>query len=129
VIGAALLQVIDRLQAQERVQTFPTSWEMPITDMLRLFKRLRCRLLDHEEAGKLFGGVFKVTPPQVERLREIVPSLEKEGRFQDAPAIEPFQLDKLLECCDVDHEMRATVGFNLMPGSTPPNPSSTKTYV
>jgi hypothetical protein len=74
-IGATLDQVIDRLHAEEGAQTFTTGWEMPITDMLQLFKRLRCRPLVHEEAGKVFGGVFKVTPPQVERLREIVPSL------------------------------------------------------
>jgi hypothetical protein len=43
-----------------------------MTDMLHPFKRVRRRLLDREAREKTFGGVFKVTLPQVERLREIV---------------------------------------------------------
>jgi hypothetical protein len=63
--------------------------------------------------------------PQVERPRNIVPSLGKAGafvHFQDEPTIEHFQLGKLLKCCGVDNSMRETVGFDMTPWSDPPEP-------
>jgi hypothetical protein len=98
-------RVIETLEARERLRT-RTGWEVAVTDMIHWLKRLRGRLLRYQEKGEaLEGRHWRIEPEEVARLAKIVPTLSKPGahvQYQDGPALDLFQIDKVLECIDAE---------------------------
>jgi hypothetical protein len=102
-------RVIEALEPRERVRT-RTGWEVTVTEMIHWLKRLRGRFLKRQEKGETLESVGGAALAHRTRGgcssgRDCPDSLETGCsivQYQDGPALDLFQIDKVLECIDAE---------------------------